>query len=61
MTREASPMTKRENPTPGLDFSGLSGHETQMTFPDFQGIPKMSDKGPLSDMRGRRRARRFQA
>jgi hypothetical protein len=38
MKREASPPLKRENPTPGLDFSGLSCqltvfHET--TDPHF--------------------------
>jgi hypothetical protein len=32
MSREASPPMKRENPTPGLDFSGLSTHEAQMTL-----------------------------
>jgi hypothetical protein len=33
MNREASPLMKRENPTPGLDYSGLSTHETRMTGP----------------------------
>jgi hypothetical protein len=59
MNREASPQMKRENPTPGLDFSGLSTHETRMTFPNFRGVAKMSDKRQLSDMILRRQARRF--
>ena len=33
MNREASPLMKRENPTPGSHFSGPSTHETRMTHP----------------------------
>jgi hypothetical protein len=50
MKREASPPMKRENPTPGLVFSGLSAQSTRMTFPDFEVVAKMSDKPTLSDI-----------
>jgi hypothetical protein len=33
MNREAGPLMNCENPTPELDFSGESTHETRMTFP----------------------------
>jgi hypothetical protein len=59
MAREAGPPMKRENPTPGSHFGGLSTHETRATFPDFQGLPKMADKGRLSDILIPRQARRI--
>jgi hypothetical protein len=46
-------------PTPGLRFCRLSSQSTQTTFPDFQGVAKMSDKGPLSDILFIRQARRI--
>jgi hypothetical protein len=61
MNREASPLMKRENPTPGSRFRGLSTHEARMTFPDFRGVAKMSDKSRLSDILFQRQARRFTA
>jgi len=51
MNREAGPPMKRENPTPGSHFSGLSTHETRMTFPNFGALRIRSDKGTLSDMK----------
>jgi hypothetical protein len=59
MNREAGPPMKREKTTPGLDFRGLSTHETRTTFPDFQAFAKMSDKPTLSDATSVRQARRI--
>jgi len=42
MAREASPVTKREKPTPGKAFWVLSIDEMQMTLLDFRGVAKMS-------------------
>jgi hypothetical protein len=52
---------KREKKTPGLDFRGPSSDETRTTSPRFQGLPKMSDKGGLSDMIAPRQERRLTA
>jgi hypothetical protein len=50
MKREASPLMKRENPTPGLRFCGLSTHEPQTTRPALGDFQLASDKRTLSDL-----------
>ena len=57
-TRAQSAVETRKSDA-WIGFSGLSTHETQMTFPDFRGVVKMSGKHELSDIVSRRRHLRF--